>query len=265
LGVNQLTGSIPPELGNLSNLNNLGLNDNQLTGSIPTEIINLINLEYLRLQQNQFTELPDLSSLALLTDLQVQANKFTFEDIEPNVGITGIIYEPQAQIPGPGPLSLNEGDELNIEIPVGGSANEYQWVKDGVEIPGATTDKLVIENVTAADIGTYYLRITSPLAPLLTLRSDDVVVSITIVGIAENTLFKDVSIYPNPNQGSVTLDLGNLQKVSMNVFNIDGQSVYYKENITEPTYQFELNAAPGVYSLELNANGAKQYYKLIKN
>ena len=32
---NQLTGEIPPEIGNLTNLEGLYLNSNNLTGSIP--------------------------------------------------------------------------------------------------------------------------------------------------------------------------------------------------------------------------------------
>ena len=35
-----LTGSIPPEIGNLTNLTYLYLNNNQLTGIIPDEICN---------------------------------------------------------------------------------------------------------------------------------------------------------------------------------------------------------------------------------
>ena len=40
LGNNELTGSIPPEIGNLTNLTQLFLNSNQLTGTIPDEICN---------------------------------------------------------------------------------------------------------------------------------------------------------------------------------------------------------------------------------
>jgi Leucine-rich repeat (LRR) protein len=57
---NQLTGSIPPEIGNLTNLTYLNLHDNQLTGSIPSEIGNLTNLTYLSLHDNQLTgEIPE--------------------------------------------------------------------------------------------------------------------------------------------------------------------------------------------------------------
>ena len=55
LGVNDLTGSIPPEIGNLTNLTLLNLEGNQLTGSIPPEIGNLTNLTYLSLGINQLT------------------------------------------------------------------------------------------------------------------------------------------------------------------------------------------------------------------
>ena len=55
-----LTGPIPPEIGNLTNLTTLWLWENQLTGSIPPEIGNLTNLEQLVLHDNQLTgEIPE--------------------------------------------------------------------------------------------------------------------------------------------------------------------------------------------------------------
>ena len=52
---NGLKGVIPPELGNLSNLEVLALSSNQLTGPIPPELGNLSNLEVLALSRNQLT------------------------------------------------------------------------------------------------------------------------------------------------------------------------------------------------------------------
>ena len=68
LGGNQLTGSIPSEIGNLTNLTSLNLYGNQLTGSIPSEIRKLTNLTFLNLSNNQLTgEIPviicDLTNL----------------------------------------------------------------------------------------------------------------------------------------------------------------------------------------------------------
>lgn len=55
LAKNQLTGPIPPELGNLTNLINISLNNNNLTGSVPPELGNLTALFYFTLEENQLT------------------------------------------------------------------------------------------------------------------------------------------------------------------------------------------------------------------
>ena len=46
-----LSGEIPPELGNLSNLTELGLGGNQLSGEIPPELGNLANLIVLDIEE----------------------------------------------------------------------------------------------------------------------------------------------------------------------------------------------------------------------
>ena len=51
----RLIGEIPPELGNLVNLDALDLINNQLSGEIPPELGDLANLEYLHLGGNQLS------------------------------------------------------------------------------------------------------------------------------------------------------------------------------------------------------------------
>ena len=77
-----LTGSIPSEIGNLTNLTELNLYGNQLTGSIPPEIGNLTNLTYMNLGSNQLTgSIP--SEIGSLTNL--------FAFVVGNNQLTGII------------------------------------------------------------------------------------------------------------------------------------------------------------------------------
>jgi len=76
-----LTGSIPPGIGNLTNLTLLDLRNNQLTGSIPSEIGNLTNLTYLSLSLNELTgSIPsEIGNLTNLTSLYLSSNQLTGE------------------------------------------------------------------------------------------------------------------------------------------------------------------------------------------
>ena len=78
---NDLTGEIPPELGNLANLQALWLNENDLTGEIPAELGNLANLQLLWLNGNDLTgEIPpELGNLASLGWLRLDDNDLTGE------------------------------------------------------------------------------------------------------------------------------------------------------------------------------------------
>ena len=79
LSLNQLTGSIPAELGNLTQLVELLLWNNELTGSIPSELGNLTNLRFLYLYQNQLTgSIPsELGNLTNLQHLYLSLNQLT--------------------------------------------------------------------------------------------------------------------------------------------------------------------------------------------
>ena len=79
LPVNGLTGSIPPEIGNLTNLERVILNNNGLTGSIPPEIGNLTNLESLEVANNQLTgSIPsEIENLVNLTTVYLPDNQLT--------------------------------------------------------------------------------------------------------------------------------------------------------------------------------------------
>ena len=82
----ELTGSIPPEIGCLTNLTGLDLGVNQLTGEIPLEIGNLTNLTWLSLSNNQITGSipPEIGNLTNLLSLYLAFNQLS-GDIPPEV------------------------------------------------------------------------------------------------------------------------------------------------------------------------------------
>ena len=79
LAANRLTGSIPSELGNLSNLKDFRLGHNRLTGSIPSELGNLVNLQWLDLGRNRLIgSIPsELGGLANLETMSLAVNSLT--------------------------------------------------------------------------------------------------------------------------------------------------------------------------------------------
>ncbi|MCY4128634.1 MAG: hypothetical protein OXG15_05245 [Gammaproteobacteria bacterium] len=79
LGINNLSGPIPAELGNLTRLTQLNLDDNNLTGEIPPELGNLSRLTSLRIANNQLTgQIPtEIGNLELLVALDLSGNRIS--------------------------------------------------------------------------------------------------------------------------------------------------------------------------------------------
>ena len=76
---NNLTGAIPPELGNLSKLTFLSLHKNDLTGTIPSELGDLSEMYQMYLSDNSLTgSIPsELGDLSRLYDLTLNSNNLT--------------------------------------------------------------------------------------------------------------------------------------------------------------------------------------------
>lgn len=83
----KLSGTIPPELAALTNLQELDLHSNQLTGPIPHQLGTLTNLQGLWLYSNQLTGPipPQLAALAKLRELSLRDNQLS-GSIPPQLG-----------------------------------------------------------------------------------------------------------------------------------------------------------------------------------
>ena len=110
LGYNNLSGTIPSELGNLASLNNLALGGNNLSGPIPLELGNLATLESLQLQSNDLSGPipPELGKLPSLTSLWLRGNNLSGA-IPPELGNLATLENLQLQsndLSGPVPPSF---------------------------------------------------------------------------------------------------------------------------------------------------------------
>ena len=76
---NGLTGSIPGELGGMTSLQHLYLSDNELTGTIPAALAGMTSLQHLYLNDNELTgSIPaSLGDLSNLTRLYLYGNELT--------------------------------------------------------------------------------------------------------------------------------------------------------------------------------------------
>lgn len=93
------------------------------------------------------------------------------------------------------------GRSAALSITAAGPGLSYQWLKDGVLIPGATSSSLVFAAVTAADAGVYTVSVTNSAGSLLSERA-------TLTVVTNPGRLVNVSLRAFAGTGERTLTLG---------------------------------------------------------
>ncbi len=120
LSNNHLGGSIPPQLGMMINLRHLFLDNNQLYGAIPPELGNMSDLEGIELSHNQLSGSipPELGQLHVYEGLHLENNHLS-GSIPPELGnlySTGMINLSNNQLSGSIPPELSKIDLFNLYL-----------------------------------------------------------------------------------------------------------------------------------------------------
>ena len=155
---NDLSGSLPPEIGNLTELRGLSLLSNDLSGSLPPEIGDLTELRELWLQFNDLSGSipPELGNLSSLVQLGLSNNAFT-GPIPAELGNLANVHGLYAQenaLSGEIPAELGNlsqltgmwlsGNDLSGPFPVGLTrlANLERLALDGNPLTGALPEEI---------------------------------------------------------------------------------------------------------------------------
>ena len=153
-----LNGTIPPEIGNLVNLQKLWLNSNHLSGTIPAELGNLVNLGDLNLSNNKLsgTMPSELGSLVNLRDLNLSYNQLSGTIPSELGSLTDLqlLYLSTNELSGAIPPELGSlvnlqgldlsGNKLSGTVPseLGSLAHLQQLCLDSNELSGAIPPEL---------------------------------------------------------------------------------------------------------------------------
>ena len=85
-------------------------------------------------------------------------------------------------------------------------------------------------------------------------------------GVNVSTLpsLPNITLYPNPSTGQLTIDLGELQTASIRMYSLSGQLLGQQANLQGPIQQLELPQMPGMYVLEIETELGISYHQVMK-
>ncbi|MBS1688303.1 MAG: T9SS type A sorting domain-containing protein [Bacteroidetes bacterium] len=145
-----------------------------------------------------------------------------------------------------------------------GSKPSYQWRKNGVNIPGATTNMLITNDIKERDIVSVVVHSSLRCA----LPDSGIVGTWPLTTEDINLNGNNVAVYPNPNAGNFIVKgkvANTSSQVSMEIMNMLG-AVVYSNSLPVSNGNFYAtvnldNIAKGVYVIRLKADNAVFFTK----
>ncbi len=172
-----------------------------------------------------------------------------------------------------GNTSFCVGDSVTLNSSNTTAGYTYQWYRNNVSINGATSNTFIGKNP-----GTYKVVSKNTANGCSRISSNSAVVAVTcrlanrdaFVGNVEP--IKDFTIYPNPNEGSFTLEINdeNVEDGTAiyQVMNINGQMIYngaatLTNGVLKQEINLEKNFSKGLYLVKVQINGTQMTEKVM--
>jgi Leucine-rich repeat (LRR) protein len=261
----KLIGTLPREIGKLTNLTALNLLNNKLTGSIPSEIGNLTKLTTLNLSNNQLTgSIPsEIGNLTKLTTLNLGANQLT-GSIPSEIGNLSTLIA----------LNMSSNQLTSIPTSIGDltkltglnmSSNQLTSIPISIEsLTSLTSLNLSFNKLTS--ISTSISNLAN--LAILTLSFNQLTGSIPIE-LVKLTNLQSLNLSFNQLTGSIPIEIGkltNLQSLNLSSNQLTGSipievgkllklaSLSLTTNQLTGTIPSEIGNLPNLQALVLTAN-----------
>lgn len=159
-------------------------------------------------------------------------------------------------------LTINKVSDLTISvngytISSNNLSATYQWLDcddDFAIIPGETN-----QSFTALKNGSYACELTENNCVDTTTCA-----AFNTIGISENTFQENILIYPNPSNGFLSIELGDLYpKVKLSVFDNNGRLILKEQYEKAQSINLNLNTSPGIYELVIDTKENKAEFKIV--
>jgi hypothetical protein len=202
---NWLTGDVDTWFGVTKtgqNITGVQLSNNNLSGELADPFVDIGGLQTINLSQNKLTAIPDFTANPEINSLDVSQNKLTFSSLEANAPVPGFHYINQALIGSAIDSLVEVNDPYTLSIDAGGTATSYQWKRNNVVVPGATSSEFAIAELRRNNMGEYVLQASNALLPALTLTSETqkilayaTITGKLMAGANENATAGEITLY----------------------------------------------------------------------
>lgn len=200
LSDNRLEGIIPNL--NVNRLQMLALQRNRFVGALPQSLSRAVRLRVVLLENNGFERLPQFAAPNRMDTMRVDTNRLEFGSLEGNLGVRMLSFANQDSIGRGGDTLLRAGSRFALESGIGGASTQYQWLRNGLVIQGATASTLTFQRVQVFQSGSYICRATNARFPGIMSVSRSV--SVVVTG-ANSILSAPVLTFPPQNGENIAV------------------------------------------------------------
>ena len=151
-------------------------------------------------------------------------------------------------------------------VAVGGSDETVEWSISGNSSGSTTITSSGLLTVDSEETSeTIKVKAVSYFDPSV---YDEITVKVNVVGIATNSLNNQITVYPNPTSGELTIDNGELTIKNVEVYDIAGKKLFVEQNSYGLTIlrSYDLTHFPaGTYFVKITTEQGVVTKKVIKH